>query len=149
MKCVYYSCYLLGRDRKEKRVNAKDYNCKWHGDAMLTEFRLHKAARCESINPNVSVSEFLLNVYEVLDMPNLKGIEDYHNSYALDGINVFPTSKLYGATNPNDGVYEIDGRYYTIGHGEEITTHPNWQFAFDEVYRENGRYYLCGKNYSK
>ena len=139
----------MGRDRKEKRVKAEDYKCKWSGDAMLTEFRLHKAARCVSVNPYVSVCEFIWNIYEALDMPSCKGIEDYHSPYTLEGVKVFPTSNLYGATNPNDGVYEIDGRFYTIGHDDAICTHPSWESAFNEVCREKGNYYLCGKNYSR
>ena len=115
MKCIYYSCYLLGRDRKEKRVNAADYKCKWRGDAMLAPFRLFKAARCVSINPNVSVSEFLWSIYEeALDMRTCKGVEDTTKPFTLEGVRVFPTSNFYGATNPNDEVYEIDGRFYTI-----------------------------------
>lgn len=150
MKCIYYSCYPhANKDFKRNRVNASDYGCDWSGDALLMTFRVYRAAWCISVDKNVSVSEFLWNIYEALDMPNCKDIEDYHKPYILDGVKVFPTSYLYGATNPNDGIYEIDGRYYTIGNGDEITTHPNWESAFKDVHVQRGRYYLCGVNYGK
>lgn len=146
MECIYYSAYPY-KAKDFKKVDAAKHGCKWRGTAYQMPFRLYKAAICETTNVFTEV-EFVKQLWEVLDMPNYKGIEDITKKFTLDGIEVTPLEHFYGATNSNDGVYVINDHFYTIGMGG-VKRHISWEDAFDWVFQEKGRTYLCGKDYTR
>lgn len=146
MKSIYYSAYPY-KAKDFKKVDASEHGCKWRGTALDMPFRLYKSAICETTKVLTEV-EFVNELWEVLDMPNYKGVKDITKKYKLNDINVIPLEHFYGATNSNDGVYVINNHFYTIA-TDGVKIHESWEDAFDAVYREKGRTYLRKKDYTR
>lgn len=149
MIVTYYSCY----PHKQKGfraavVNAKDYTKKWSGDAIKLPFRLYKSARCV-LNADVTEEYLVGACFDALDLPHWDRQDNSTEPYEDLGVRIYPTSHMYGCTNENDGIYSVNGHYYTINHSGDVARHDTWSDAFMTVYHEWGRHYLCGLNMGK
>lgn len=124
MKLEYYSVYPY----KAEDFKRGHDEC---GSYYDMPFRLYHAATCEGIGN--SISQFILDCWEVMDMPSCKGIDNIHQPYMLDGINVIPTKHFYGATNSCDGVYVINNKYYIIDYSCDVKEYSSFEEAFNII----------------
>lgn len=125
MQLKYYSFYPYENPgyklvhRKPKRND-----CNLSKSAVDLAFQLYPAAICETVDHERSISEFIADCWEAMDMPQYR--TDYNPgdvSYIdpVYHVKVIPTQHFYGATNSLDGVYVIDDVYYTIDSGEVVS----------------------------
>lgn len=102
---------------------------------MALPLRVYLAAECESLI-ETTVEDFLWNCFEAMDRPDArfdldlqKMPEVYTDEFYQ--VKVYPKKYFYGATNSLDGVYEVDGKYYTIDCVDDIIQHDSLKDAID------------------
>lgn len=154
MKCIYYSIYPYEDPEFEVIDDPRPgYEA---SDGYKQPFRVYKAAACTTDTEYASIEDFLNEIYEILDMPEYKGIEDRHKPFTIDDIHVEPTKHLYGATNSIDGIYEMNGKFYVQYFDTDYelvyAQFTVWKEAIDYLYKHyphRGSYYEGGIDYNK
>lgn len=169
MKCTYYSYYPYNRPDLKYKCNPEHPKCSYPDYSL----RFIKSAVCET-DANLTPDQFVSILFEGLDVPYHKGMEKYtepfcfihfenniddvgyHDYYYHENeadkwknepgirIKVSDNRNLYGATNHDDGIWEIDGRYYIKSYlkGFRGFSTPKEAIEFLSMHAPNHGYFM-------
>ena len=152
-RLTYYSKYPYERQGGCKYVSKEGEKSTYYD----FPFQLYKAAECETTVESLSNTQFVKNCFEAMDCPNYRNVEYDDSGNYLDkdyNVKVSPTKHFYGATNSDDGIYELkDGHttsYLVMHYNGTVKSFNSWKEAVDFVFinREAPRLWLRGIDYS-